>query len=563
MYNFCYTKFYAIEGKMKQQEALDILKLGNNAFITGMAGSGKTHLLNQYIDYLQQHKVGVAITASTGIAATHLGGQTIHSWSGLGIKDSLNKHDIEVLSEKSYLRKRYANTDVLIIDEISMLHHFRLDLVDKIAREMKGVDMPFGGMQVILCGDFFQLPPVSRGEEPESRFAYDSLVWEDLNLKVCYLEEQYRQDDQNYLSILNSIRDNAVTDEIFATLQSKISTIINDENGGTKLYTHNINVDAENERELGKLSGDTIEYQMEWRGKDNLVTALVKGCLAPEKLRLKPNAKVMFVKNNFDEHYANGTIATVVQCDEDTIVVKDKNGRIINVNPASWEISENGKVLSEITQYPLRLAWAITVHKSQGMSLERAEIDLSKSFEKGMGYVALSRLKSLEGLTLRGINQMAMMVNELVLEKDEEFRNQSFLSVQNMKRLSEKDMRGMQQQFIKSISGQNSTSKKPDTFAETKRLLDENKSLKEIASERNLKVGTIIEHLEKLKENNPKLNLINIAKEIEPNRLAKIASALQKSDKGKGEFHLAPAKAILGNSYSYDEIRLVRLLTDF
>ena len=185
MYNFCYTKFYAIEGKMKQQEALDILKLGNNAFITGMAGSGKTHLLNQYIDYLQQHKVGVAITASTGIAATHLGGQTIHSWSGLGIKDSLNKHDIEVLSEKSYLRKRYANTDVLIIDEISMLHHFRLDLVDKIAREMKGVDMPFGGMQVILCGDFFQLPPVSRGEEPESRFAYDSLVWEDLNLKVC------------------------------------------------------------------------------------------------------------------------------------------------------------------------------------------------------------------------------------------------------------------------------------------------------------------------------------------------------------------------------------------
>jgi hypothetical protein len=548
---------------MKQQEALDILKLGNNTFITGMAGSGKTHLLNQYIDYLQQHKVGVAITASTGIAATHLGGQTIHSWSGLGIKDSLNKHDIEVLSEKSYLRKRYANTDVLIIDEISMLHHFRLDLVDKIAREMKGVDMPFGGMQVILCGDFFQLPPVSRGEEPESRFAYDSLVWEDLNLKVCYLEEQYRQDDQNYLSILNSIRDNAVTDEIFATLQSKISTIINDENGGTKLYTHNINVDAENERELGKLSGDTIEYQMEWRGKDNLVTALVKGCLAPEKLRLKPNAKVMFVKNNFDEHYANGTIATVVQCDEDTIVVKDKNGRIINVNPASWEISENGKVLSEITQYPLRLAWAITVHKSQGMSLERAEIDLSKSFEKGMGYVALSRLKSLEGLTLRGINQMAMMVNELVLEKDEEFRNQSFLSVQNMKRLSEKDMRGMQQQFIKSISGQNSTSKKPDTFAETKRLLDENKSLKEIASERNLKVGTIIEHLEKLKENNPKLNLINIAKEIEPNRLAKIASALQKSDKGKGEFHLAPAKAILGNSYSYDEIRLVRLLTDF
>jgi ATP-dependent DNA helicase PIF1 len=547
---------------MRQQDALDILKLGNNAFITGMAGSGKTHLLNQYIDYLQRNKVGIAVTASTGIAATHLGGQTIHSWSGLGIKDSFNKHDIEVLSEKSYLRKRYANTKVLIIDEISMLHHFRLDLVDKIAREMKGADIPFGGMQVILCGDFFQLPPVSRGDEPEARFAYDSHVWEDLNLQICYLEEQYRQDDQGYLTILNSIRDNAVTDEIFAKLQSRITSNPAAENGGTKLYTHNLNVDAENERELAKLSGDTVEYHMEWRGKDNLAMALIKGCLAPEKLRLKQNAKVMFVKNNFDEHYANGTIATVVSCDEDSIVVKDKTGRIINVNPTSWEISENGKVLAEITQYPLRLAWAITVHKSQGMSLDRAEIDLSRSFEKGMGYVALSRLKSLEGLTLRGINQMAMAVDEFVLEKDEEFRNQSFLNTQSLNKLSDKDMREIQQKFIKGISDSDSTPKKPDTISETKRLLEAGKNLKEISIERGLKTGTIIDHIEKLKENDSKLNLINIAKEIEPNRLEKITSALQKSDKGKGEFHLAPARSLLGNSYSYDEIRLARLLID-
>ncbi|HRY62829.1 MAG TPA: AAA family ATPase, partial [Candidatus Paceibacterota bacterium] len=159
---------------MTQKEALDILKMGHNAFITGAAGSGKTHLLNEYIKYLKDHDVEIGITAATGIAASHIGGQTIHAWSGLGIKDSLSLYDIENLEEKPYLWKRFDKVKVLIIDEISMLHHFRLDLVEQILRSFKRNNLPFGGLQVIFCGDFFQLPPVSRMGEREALFAYHS-----------------------------------------------------------------------------------------------------------------------------------------------------------------------------------------------------------------------------------------------------------------------------------------------------------------------------------------------------------------------------------------------------
>ena len=156
---------------MRQSEALQILKMGHNAFVTGAAGSGKTHLLNEYIRYLREQNVNIGITASTGIAATHMGGVTIHAWSGLGIKDTLSSHDIAKMEEKSYLWKRFENTNVLIVDEISMLHHFRLDLVNKIAQSFKKNIQPFGGMQVILCGDFFQLPPITRAGEKNAEFA--------------------------------------------------------------------------------------------------------------------------------------------------------------------------------------------------------------------------------------------------------------------------------------------------------------------------------------------------------------------------------------------------------
>ena len=159
---------------MKQAAALELMKLGRNIFLTGSPGSGKTYLLNQYIRYLKDHKVSVAMTASTGIAATHVQGVTIHAWSGIGIKESLNETDLQHLLKKKLIKKHYQETKTLIIDEISMLHPYQLDMIDSIARYLLKRDEPFGGLQVILCGDFFQLPPVSSGLSHPNRFAFEA-----------------------------------------------------------------------------------------------------------------------------------------------------------------------------------------------------------------------------------------------------------------------------------------------------------------------------------------------------------------------------------------------------
>ena len=444
---------------MTQAHALSILKTGRNAFITGPAGAGKTHVVNRYIKYLKDHNVVIGVTASTGIAATHMGGITLHSWSGMGIKDDIDEYDLETLAEKPQLVRRFKETRVLIIDEVSMLHHFHLDMVDKIARKLRArPDEPFGGLQVVLCGDFFQLPPVSKYGQA-SQFIYRSQAWRDGAFAVCYLSENHRQKDDPLLSILNEIRDGEVTEGSREELKGRYRIAGGTKASGekaqhieidvdadiarvpTRLYTHNEDVDAINEAELARVDGREHRFNMSSRGKKPLIEALIRSCLAPETLRLKEGARVMCVKNNFEQGYVNGTLGTVVSCpsnmassvrteDRGIVIVADPSpdwpsGRELTIEPATWSIADDGKVLAEIVQYPLRLAWAITVHKSQGMSLDAAGVDLSRSFEPGMGYVALSRVRRLSGLSILGMSEAAFKVHPEVLEYDLKLREVS------------------------------------------------------------------------------------------------------------------------------------------
>jgi ATP-dependent exoDNAse (exonuclease V), alpha subunit - helicase superfamily I member len=430
---------------MTQEQALEILKSGKNAFITGPAGSGKTFVLNRYIDWLKSCGINAAITASTGIAATHLNGITIHSWTGMGVRDELASRDIKELVKRGYLRRRFLSTGVLIIDEISMLAGCQLEMADLLFRAFKQIDAPFGGAQVVLCGDFFQLPPIRRrmnGQEvrpkrgrsqasmdfndgdgePAPLFAYGSRAWRELDLKICYLDEQHRQSDKGFLAALNAIRSNSADDAIRQYLQTRVGAKIQMSVEPTKLYTHNVDVEIENNLELAKISGKEFYYKMEQIGPAALSERLQKSCLAPEVLRLKIGARVMFVKNNFEEGYVNGTLGVVEKLDESRIMVRTAAGDLMDVGLASWHIAEEGDIKAEINQYPLRLAWAITVHKSQGMSLDAALVDLRQSFEPGMGYVALSRVRSSAGLSLAGFNEIALRVNEEVLEFDEKLK---------------------------------------------------------------------------------------------------------------------------------------------
>ena len=410
---------------MKQKTALDILKLGHNVFLTGPAGSGKTYLLQQYIDYLKKHNIGVAITASTGIAATQMNGQTIHSWSGMGISDTFSEADFTKLKNRHYHAQRFKKTKVLIIDEVSMLHAHQLDIVNSICKKFKEPFLPFGGLQVILCGDFFQLPPITKFGE-EARFVHQSEAWEEMSPKVCYLEEQHRQEDRQMLQILNDIRSQSCDAKTKSLLSSRENKSIKNKITPTKLYTHNANVDVINNLELQKIAGEAEVFRMKTSGIEHLVNAVKKGCLAPETLVLKKGAVVMFVKNNFERGYVNGTLGTVIDFDMKSMpIVRTTTGKRIVAIPEKWSIEENDAPLATITQVPLRLAWAITVHKSQGMTLDAVEMDLSKSFEYGMGYVALSRVRTLAGIKLLGINDIALAVNPKIFALDKELEKLS------------------------------------------------------------------------------------------------------------------------------------------
>ncbi|MFA7169349.1 MAG: PIF1 family DEAD/DEAH box helicase [Candidatus Paceibacterota bacterium] len=441
---------------MKQKEALEILKTGKNVFLTGPAGSGKTFLLTRYIEYLKQNRVAVAVTASTGIAATHLGGRTIHSWCGMGIEEDLDTDHMNVLKKKDYLARSVAFTKVIIIDEISMLSAKQLNLVDRICKLFKEDMRPFGGMQVIFCGDFFQLPPVKRGGK-DGRFVTESWIWNNMDLKVCYLEEQHRQSDKKFLRVLKDIRDASVTEETLAILQKRINKPVKSEIKPTKLHTHNFDVAEYNLQELFKLDKDESVFEMEANGVHNLVESLRKGyCLAPQALGLKVGAIVMFVKNNFNKGFVNGTLGKVMAFDEDSgyPVVETFSGDLIIASPEQWVIEDGKEILASVRQVPLRLAWAITVHKSQGMSLDAAEIDLRKTFEFGMGYVALSRVRSLAGMCLVGFNEMALRAKEEIILLDRALIAKSEKDKKDYLKMDRKKLAKMQKDFLEKNGGE-------------------------------------------------------------------------------------------------------------
>lgn len=453
---------------MTQEQALNILKTGANVFLTGEPGAGKTHTVNTLVNYLRDAEVEMAITASTGIAATHIGGMTIHSWSGIGIKTYLDKYDLDRIASSEYISKRVRRTKVLIIDEISMLSTNTLDMVDMVCREVKQNDEPFGGMQIILVGDFFQLPPiVKRDLEPRKQtslmgdvessgtFAYQAGAWQRAAPVVCYLTEQHRQDDKDFLSVLSGIRANnfskAHEKHIFAR---QIEHDDMPENI-TKLFSHNLDVDRVNNTELAKIEEELKSFKMSGEGSDKLVETLKKGCLSPEDLQLKIGAVVMCTKNNQKEHFVNGTLGVVAEFDEFTgnPIIKTRSGRKIEIAPMDWTVEENGKIRAQITQIPLRLAWAMTVHKSQGMSLDAAVMDLSQVFEFGQGYVALSRVRRLSGLYLLGINEHALKVHPEILAKDIDFKNKSLDAEKVFTKLSKTELKKLHDNFVVACGG--------------------------------------------------------------------------------------------------------------
>lgn len=409
---------------MIQQEAIDKMHTGANVFLTGEPGAGKTYTLNQFIEQAFERGKRIAITASTGIAASHINGMTIHSWSGLGIKDYIRDDEIDRMAWQPKMVEKYNNCDILIIDEVSMLHGSRLDMVNRIAKWLRRNNAPFGGLQVIFVGDLFQLPPVTKNSDVAD-WVHLSESWQEAKPEPCYLTEQHRQGaDSELLSILRELRRNGKLHDSSVAMLKERMVEVPDDDSITRLFTHNLDVDAVNRAMLAKIDAPVKQYYMTSTGDSYKVAQMKRNLLCPETLDLKEGAEVMFCANNFDDGYVNGTRGRVVRISNaGNPVVLTQDGDEIGVTEYTWRMfNDFGREVASVTQYPLRLAWAVTVHKSQGLSLDSAIIDLSQAFTPGMGYVALSRVRSLEGLYLKGMNDQALELNKEIFKYDKELK---------------------------------------------------------------------------------------------------------------------------------------------
>ena len=452
---------------MKQDEALQILKTGASAFLTGEPGSGKSYVAARFVGYLRREGVPVAVTASTGIAAAQIGGMTVHAWSGIGTRSHITRSDLDFIAKNRRVTDRIKKTRVLIIDEVSMLSGQTLSAVSQVCQFVRKSNDPFGGLQVLFVGDFFQLPPVvrrdeyagmemeSQDEEDRSPFAYASRAWRELDPSICYLTEQHRQTDHDFSSLLAAIRSNRLRDAHRESLASRKLKTDGLPGSVTRLFTHNMDVDRINQAELLKLPGEVKSFLMSATGDKLLTDGLKRGCLSPERLDLKQGAIVMFTKNDPEGRFVNGTLGVVTEfAREDGFpVVVTQGGTTVAAKPAEWKVAEDEAFKAGIEQIPLRLAWAITVHKSQGMSLDAAVMDLSNAFEYGQGYVALSRVRRLSGLYLLGWNERALRVHPEALMKDDTFRNASEAEQARLAEAGATRMDALHQAHLRDLKG--------------------------------------------------------------------------------------------------------------
>jgi ATP-dependent DNA helicase PIF1 len=398
----------------QQQKSIIItFEEGKNILVTGGAGTGKSHLLSFLRRNYSPSRIDV--TASTGIAALNVGGSTIHSWAGIGLANLPIEKIIEnIFSAKlSKVRRRIRLARALAIDEISMISAEVLEILDQVFRAVRENNTPMGGLQLVLFGDFLQLPPIMR-DGASHNFCFNSNAWKSLDLQNFVLEQAFRQDDDQFIKILNNLRFGILNSADKEILQSRINAV--DHNCAirpTILTTHNYKVEKINELELKKIPNQEIIHTAKYTGLPERIDFIKRNCLAQENLRLKVGAQVMMIKNTYQkEGIINGSLGVIrdFSSKKSYPLVEFSNGKVITIGPEEWLVERFDEVRKEmvieasIDQIPLILAWAITIHKSQGLTLEKISCDLSEIFSPGQIYVALSRARSLSGVFIESIN---------------------------------------------------------------------------------------------------------------------------------------------------------------
>ena len=394
----------------KQLEALQLVKNNRNIFLTGSAGTGKSYTIKEIVRYLEFNNINYGLTALTGCAAVLINGQTIHSFLGLGISRDLNWiiKNLEKFKKQLIIIK---NLQTLIIDEISMMDNQLFELINNLLKYIKKNDMAFGGIQVILVGDFHQLPPV------ENDYCFTSPIWKELDLSSIILTEIIRQkDDDDLKNVLEEIRNEKISETSLNILKNLVITdkyYKDDEIKPTRLYPINVNVDKINAYEYKKLLKKNSNEEVLYKAKANS-KEFIKD-MDKYDINLTLNAQIMVIRNlSFENKLVNGTRGIVVEMKELSVIIRDNDNRLHEISYHT-DMNMNGKKNIGIAFIPLKLAYAISIHKSQGASIDNLEIDLGDDiFIAGQLYTALSRSTNIKNLKLLNFSKSSLMKNKKI-----------------------------------------------------------------------------------------------------------------------------------------------------
>jgi ATP-dependent exoDNAse (exonuclease V) alpha subunit len=387
---------------------------GRNCFLTGMAGTGKSTLLRRFIEECLHGRTihRVDITAPTGVAALNVGGMTIHRFCGMMLGPQAGQSNEEYLAvlerdpRRSILAgfNRVRRCEALVIDEVSMLPGRQLEFVEFLFRRLRRRDEPFGGCQVIATGDFLQLPPDRCSEAEPYDWAFTSAAWQAAGFKTLVLDVVRRQDETEFVRALGDFRVGRVVGASARLLQERVKHY--PPASMPRLFTHNVQVDKWNSFQLSELPGDEKVLEAEQSGPEHQREFLTKNLLTPATLRLKPGALVMFTVNKNeperrDPLFVNGQVGVVEAVEGELVLVRTNGGDVIGVERFTWRYDAQDPAAATFAQFPLRLAWAMTIHKAQGLTLDSAYVDIRAAREPGQAYVAVSRVRTLAGLQFK------------------------------------------------------------------------------------------------------------------------------------------------------------------
>lgn len=378
-----------------QKKALKQLQSGENVFLSGVAGSGKTYLIQAFIQ--KTKRFNIPILASTGIAAIINEGRTFHSFFGLGIMQGGYEATVNRAVKNTRVTRRLIKVKCLVIDEVSMLPGVTLQAAEEICRIVKESDAPWGGIQIIVVGDFAQLPPVTRSYEQRD-WAFLSDVWQRSHFQPIFLNTIVRTKSKPFLQVLKHIREGEVNETVTDFLNLR-SCSLPDDFDGTRLFPRRHVVESYNLDRLHQLDGPITTFNTSYKGDPKFIETLKKQAPIPEQLHLKRHALVMLRKNDTEGRWVNGSIGTVKDLGSGHISVKLLNGITIFLEQTTFSLlNADGKEMASASNYPLNLTWATTIHKAQGLTLDRVFVDLEQLWEPGQAYVALSRTQKPEDL---------------------------------------------------------------------------------------------------------------------------------------------------------------------